>query len=120
MHLPIQYALSYPERLKSDFRRFNFNDYPELTFEKPDLKVFRNLQLAYEALQKGGNMPCILNAANESVVEAFLKDKIAFLKMPEIIEETMLKATYIPHPSIDDYSRSDNQARNIALQLIKG
>ena len=120
MHLPIQYALSYPERLKSDFRRFNFNDYPELTFEKPDLKIFRNLGLAYEALKKGGNIPCILNAANESVVEAFLNDKIAFLRMPQIIEETMHKASYVPHPSIDDYYRSDKQARDIAMQLIKG
>jgi 1-deoxy-D-xylulose-5-phosphate reductoisomerase len=120
MHLPIQYALSYPERLKSDFRRFNFYDYPELTFEKPDLKIFRSLTLAYEALQKGGNMPCILNAANESVVEAFLNDNIAFLKMPDIIEETMHKATYIVHPSIDDYFGSDKQARSIAMQLING
>ncbi len=120
MHLPIQYALSYPERLKSDFRRFNFYDYPELTFEKPDLKIFRSLTLAYEALQKGGNMPCILNAANESVVEAFLNDNIAFLKMPGIIEETMNKATYIAHPSIDDYFGSDKQARIIAMQLING
>jgi 1-deoxy-D-xylulose-5-phosphate reductoisomerase len=120
MHLPIQYALSYPERLKTDFRRFSFHDHPGLTFEKPDLKIFRCLPLAYEALKKGGNMPCILNAANESVVKAFLNDKIAFLKMPDIIEETMNKATYIPHPSIDDYSVSDKQARNIAGKLIKG
>jgi 1-deoxy-D-xylulose-5-phosphate reductoisomerase len=119
MHLPIQYALSYPERLKTDFRRFSFHDYPNLTFEKPDLKIFRNLPLAYEALKKGGNMPCTLNAANESVVEAFLNDKIAFLKMPDIIEQTMKRATYIAHPSIDDYSQSDKQARDIAMKLIK-
>ncbi len=119
MHLPIQYALSYPERLKTDFRRFSFHDYPNLTFEKPDLKIFRSLSLAYEALKKGGNMPCILNAANESVVEAFMKDEITFLKMPDIIEETMNKATYIAHPSIDDYSASDKQARDIAGKLIK-
>jgi 1-deoxy-D-xylulose-5-phosphate reductoisomerase len=119
MHLPIQYALSYPERLKTDFKRFSFHDYPNLTFEKPDLKIFRSLPLAYEALKKGGNMPCILNAANESVVEAFLNDKIAFLKMPDIIEQTMKRATYIAHPSIDDYSQSDKQARDIAMKLIK-
>jgi 1-deoxy-D-xylulose-5-phosphate reductoisomerase len=119
MHLPIQYALSYPERLKTDFKRFSFHDYPGLTFEKPDLKIFRSLPLAYEALKKGGNMPCILNAANESVVAAFLNDKIAFLKMPDIIEETMRKATYIAHPSIDDYSQSDKQARDMAGKLIR-
>jgi 1-deoxy-D-xylulose-5-phosphate reductoisomerase len=119
MHLPIQYALSYPERLKTDFKRFNFHDHPGLTFEKPNLKIFRCLPLAYEALKKGGNMPCILNAANESVVEAFLNDEIAFLKMPDIIEETMNKATYIAHPSIKDYSASDKEARNIAGKLIK-
>jgi 1-deoxy-D-xylulose-5-phosphate reductoisomerase len=119
MHLPIQYALSYPERLKTDFRRFSFHDYPNLTFEKPDLKIFRSLPLAYEALKKGGNMPCILNAANELAVAAFLNDEIAFLKMPDIIEETMKRATYIAHPSIDDYSQSDKQARDIAMKLIK-
>jgi 1-deoxy-D-xylulose-5-phosphate reductoisomerase len=120
MHLPIQYALSYPERLKTEFKRFSFNDYPNLTFEKPDLKIFRSLPLAYEALKKGGNMPCILNAANESVVEAFLNDEVAFLKMPDIIEETMNKAAYTTHPSIDDYPASDKQARDIANKLIKG
>jgi 1-deoxy-D-xylulose-5-phosphate reductoisomerase len=119
MHLPIQYALSYPERLKTDFKRFSFHDHPNLTFEKPDLKIFRCLPLAYVALKKGGNMPCILNAANESVVEAFLNDKIAFLKMPDIIEETMKRAAHIAHPSIGDYSASDKEARDIAGKLIK-
>ena len=119
MRLPIQYALSYPERLKSDFPRFNFSDYPELTFEKPDLKIFRNIKLAYDALEKGGNIPCILNAANETVVEAFLEDKITFLKIPDIIEGTMNKASYIRNPAIDDYSESDQEARSIARQLIK-
>lgn len=119
MRLPIQYALSYPERIKSDFPRFNFSDYPELTFEKPDLKIFRNIKLAYDALKKGGNIPCILNAANETVVEAFLKEEITFLDMPEIIEATMSKASYIRNPAIDDYYKSDKEARSIARQLIK-
>jgi 1-deoxy-D-xylulose-5-phosphate reductoisomerase len=119
MRLPIQYALSYPERIKSDFPRFSFFDYPQLTFEKPDFKIFRNIKLAYDALEKGGNMPCILNAANETVVKAFLEDKITFIKIPEIIEETMNKASYINNPSLDDYSESDDEARYIAGQLIK-
>ena len=89
MKLPIQFALSYPQRLKSDFPRFNFLDYPQLTFEVPDVINFRNLVLAREALSQGGNMTCILNAANEIVVDAFLNDKISFLAMPDIIEKTM-------------------------------
>ena len=119
MRLPIQYALSYPERIKSDFPRFNFSDYPELTFEKPDLKIFRNIKLAFDALEKGGNIPCILNAANETVVEAFLEDEITFLKIPEIIEATMNKASYIRNPAFNDYYKSDKEARSIARQLIK-
>jgi 1-deoxy-D-xylulose-5-phosphate reductoisomerase len=119
MRLPIQYALSYPERLKSDFPRFNFSGYPSLTFERPDLKIFRNIKLAYDALEKGGNMPCILNAANETVVNAFLEDKITFIKMPEIIEATMNKASYMSNPAADDYCKSDEEARRIAGQLIK-
>jgi 1-deoxy-D-xylulose-5-phosphate reductoisomerase len=119
MRLPIQYALSYPERLKSDFPRFSFSDYPRLTFEKPDLKIFRNITLAYNALEKGGNVPCILNAANETVVEAFLEERITFIKIPDIIEATMNKATYIHNPALDDYSESDEEARIIARQLIK-
>ncbi len=119
MRLPIQYALSYPERLRSDFPRFSFSDYPQLTFEKPDLKIFRNITLAYNALEKGGNVPCILNAANETVVEAFLEDRITFVKIPDIIEATMNKATYINNPALDDYSESDEEARLIARKLIK-
>ncbi len=119
MHLPIQYALGYPERITSDLPRFNFYDYPGLTFEKPDFKVFRNLDLAYRSISKGGNMPCILNAANEAAVEAFLKDKLKFLKIPEIIEGTMNKVTFIPDPALEDYSRSDTEARIIANQLIE-
>ncbi len=119
MRLPIQYALSYPERIKSDFPRFSFSHYPELTFEKPDLKVFRNIKLAFDALEKGGNIPCILNAANETVVEAFLNEEITFLDIPEIIEATMNKASYMRNPAIEDYHESDKEARSIARQLIK-
>ena len=87
MRLPIQYALTYPDRIASDFPRFNFTNYPELTFEAPDLKNFRNLALAFEALKKGGNSPCVLNAANEIVVSAFLKERVSFVEMPDIIEK---------------------------------
>jgi len=103
MKLPIQYALSFPERLVSDFKRFSFLDYPKLTFEQPNTKKFRNLALAFEALNQGGNMPCILNAANEVVVQAFLTDKISFLQMPEIIEEIMSKASFVKTPNLEDY-----------------
>ncbi len=118
MHLPIQYALGYPERIKSEFPRFSFTNHPELTFEKPDIKVFRTLSLAYESIRKGGNMPCILNAANEVAVEAFLKDKLEFLKIPIIIEGVMNKVEFIPDPSLEDYSQSDKKARITANQLI--
>jgi 1-deoxy-D-xylulose-5-phosphate reductoisomerase len=119
MKLPIQYALSFPERLPSDFPRFNFLDYPSLTFESPNTKIFRNLTLAYEALGKGGNMPCILNAANEVVVSAFLNNKIGFLQMPDIIEKVMGKATFIEEPGIDDFIRSNSEAGNLAKQLVE-
>jgi len=118
MKLPIQYAFGFPKRIKSDFPRFNFSDYPNLTFEAPDLKNFRNLALAFEALRKKGNMPCILNAANEVAVEAFLSDNIGFLDMPEIIEKTMDSANFIRHPEFDDYITSDQEARKIALRFI--
>ena len=118
MKLPIQYAFGFPKRIKSDFPRFNFSDYPNLTFEAPDLKNFRNLALAFEALRKKGNMPCILNAANEVSVEAFLTGRIGFLDMPEIIEKTMDSANYIRHPEFDDYIKSDQEAREIALRFI--
>ncbi|NVJ85936.1 MAG: 1-deoxy-D-xylulose-5-phosphate reductoisomerase [Algoriphagus sp.] len=119
MRIPIQFALSYPHRLKSDFERFDFLNYPNLTFEQPDLKTFRNLQLAFDALQKGGNAPCMLNAANEIAVEAFLKDQIGFLKMSELIEDAMNRAEFISHPSLDDYVASDEQVRVISKELIK-
>ncbi len=118
MKLPIQYALGFPKRIKSDFPRFNFSDYPNLTFEAPDLKNFRNLALAYRALREKGNLPCILNAANEVSVEAFLANRIGFLDMPEIIEKTMDSASYIRHPEFDDYITSDYEAREIALRFI--
>ena len=114
MKLPIQYALGYPERLKSDFPRFNFLDYPQLTFEQPDLKTFRNLQLAFDALEKGGNMPCILNAANEIAVEKFLKDDIGFLEMSDLIAHCMQKVSFIEKPSYEDYVLSDKVTREIA------
>lgn len=119
MKLPIQYALSFPERLPSSFRRFNFLDYPKLTFEQPNTKKFRNLALAFEALNRGGNMPCILNAANEVVVHAFLNDKISFLQMPEIIEHIMEKASFLKNPSLDDYIQTDKEARILTAAKVK-
>lgn len=118
MHLPIQFALSYPERFTSDFPRFDFSNYPSLTFEKPDTETFRNLALAFEALRQAGNMPCVLNAANEIAVEAFLKDKIKFLEMPAIVEHCMAKMYYIPNPALDDYVNTDKETRIKAYELI--
>ncbi len=118
MRLPIQYALGYPKRLESDFPRFNFIDYPELTFEKPDIKLFRNLELAYNAMKKGGNMACIMNAANEVAVEAFLKEKIGFLEISDIIEKTMLHIDFIKHPSLKEYAETDKESRTYAEILI--
>jgi len=119
MRLPIQYALGYPQRIKSDFLpRFNFSDYPMLTFEKPDLKVFRNLDLAFQALKTGGNMPCIMNAANEVAVDAFLHHKARFLQIPDIIEKVMSKINYISTPVIEDFQQSDHEARNYARVLL--
>ncbi|MCW3787203.1 1-deoxy-D-xylulose-5-phosphate reductoisomerase [Plebeiibacterium sediminum] len=118
MRLPIQYALTYPARIESDFERFNFMDYPSLTFEKPDLESFRNLDIAFKAMKKGGNMPCIINAANEVVVEAFLQNKIGFLKMSDVIEETMVKASFIEKPSFENYLDSDKESRRIAQSII--
>jgi 1-deoxy-D-xylulose-5-phosphate reductoisomerase len=118
MRLPIQYAFSYPHRFESDFERFDFLKYPNLTFEQPNTKIFRNLALSYEALRKGGNWPCLLNAANEVAVEAFLKEKIGFLQIPDIIESTLGKSTYIKAPQMEDYFNSDLQARQVAQEQI--
>lgn len=119
MRLPIQYALSFPYRIKSDFPRFNFANFPTLNFEEPDTKRFPNLALAHEALKKGGNAPCILNAANEIVVESFLQEKIGFLQMSEIIEEVILGSKHISKPTIDDYFFTDKETRIQTKELIK-
>jgi 1-deoxy-D-xylulose-5-phosphate reductoisomerase len=118
MRLPIQYAMCYPDRLFNQFPKFDFAGYPELNFYAPDVKIFRNLALAFEALEKGGNLACMLNAANEVVISAFLKGQISFLQMPEIIEKTMCKISFVEHPSIDDYIATDLEARNKAVEII--
>lgn len=119
MRLPIQYAMTYSDRLKADFPRFDFAQYPSLTFEKPDTETFRNLALAFEALNKGGNMPCVLNAANEVAVEAFLKDQIGFLEMSEVVERCLVKMDYIGNPSFEDYVHTNAETRAKALEFIK-
>jgi 1-deoxy-D-xylulose-5-phosphate reductoisomerase len=120
MKLPIQYALGYPQRLKSSFPRFDFASYSSLTFEKPDTDTFRNLALAIEALKRVGNMPCILNAANEIAVAAFLQDKIGFMEMSDLIEDCMAKVPYAVHPSLEDYSATDHETRIKANEWIGG
>lgn len=117
MRLPIQFALGFPERLPSNFPRFSFIDYPQLTFEQPDLETFRNLGLAFDALKRGGNAPCILNAANEVAVEEFLKDKIRFLDMPELVEACLAKVQYIQKPTLDDYVQTDKETRRLAREM---
>ncbi|RIJ49267.1 1-deoxy-D-xylulose-5-phosphate reductoisomerase [Maribellus luteus] len=117
MKLPIQYAMGFPNRIKNKFPRFNFLDYPSLNFEQPNTKIFRNLALAFEALDKGGNMPCILNAANEVVVEAFLNKKIRFLQIPEIIEAAMNKVAFIEKPGLEDLIETDNETRTVTKLL---
>lgn len=119
MKLPILYALTYPERVKTEFKRLDFSVFSSLTFEKPDLERFRNLALAYTAMEKGGTMPCILNAANEVVVDAFLKDKIGFMEMSDVINSTMEKTSFIKTPDYDDYVMTDREAREIAKSLLK-
>ena len=118
MKLPIQYALGFPERLENNFKRFSFLDYPELTFEKADFDTFKNLSLAYSAMEKGGNIPCILNAANEVVVDAFLKDKISFLSMSDVIENCMEKITFVKNPKLEDYINTDQETRILANELL--
>ncbi len=118
MKLPIQYALAYPMRIQSDFPRFNFLDYPQLTFEQPDTQTFRNLDLAYAAMEKDGNMPCILNASNEVVVAAFMKDQVGFLQMSDIIEQCMQKVGFCLMPDYDDLLQSDKEARILTRELL--
>lgn len=119
MKLPIQYALGFPRRLKNDFRRFDFKDYAKLTFEQPDYKTFRNLALAKDAMYKGGNLPCVMNAANEVAVQAFLKNRVGFIEMSDIIEQVMDKIPYIEHPTMEQYQASDTEAREYAMELAK-
>ena len=119
MRLPIQYAFSYPQRIKASFDRLDFSKMTELTFEQPDTNRFRCLALAYEALNRGGNMACIVNAANEVVVSAFLKDRISFLRMSEVIEQSMAKVSFIQTPTYEDYVATDAEARRVAESLIK-
>ena len=119
MKLPIQYALTYPDRLKTKFPRLDFDVCSQFTFEKPDLERFRNLSLAYYAMDKGGNIPCVLNAANEVVVAEFLKDKIGFLEMSDIIESVLSKAEYIQKPTYEDYVRTDSMVRILTNEIIK-
>ena len=118
MKLPITYALSYPQRLPNRLERLDLIRYASLTFEEPDIKRFRNLSYAVEAIHKGGNMPCILNAANEVAVDAFLHDQIGFLQISDMIEQTMSKASFISNPTYEDYVLTDREARKIATQLI--
>jgi 1-deoxy-D-xylulose-5-phosphate reductoisomerase len=119
MRIPIQFALSYPDRLKSNFERFNFANYPQLTFEQPDLKTFRNLQLAFDALAAGGNAPCVLNAANEIAVAAFLNKQVGFLEMSDLIEETLTRSEFIARPQLEDYIDTDRKAREFTENLLK-
>jgi 1-deoxy-D-xylulose-5-phosphate reductoisomerase len=118
MRLPIQFALSFPERLKSTFPRFDFANYPALTFEKADTETFRNLALAFDALARGGNMPCVLNAANEVAVQEFLQDRIGFLQMSEVVEQCLAKIDYIASPAFEDYVNTDKETRIKAKELI--
>lgn len=118
MRVPIQYALSYPSRIKSDFPRFDFSGDVNLTFESPDLKKFRNLALSFEVMKKGGNWPCVMNAANEVAVSAFLKEKISFLEMSGVIEQVIEKSVFIDNPGYNDICNSDKEARKIAEEII--
>jgi 1-deoxy-D-xylulose-5-phosphate reductoisomerase len=119
MKLPIQYALAYPERLKSDFPRFSFAQYGQLTFEQPDTATFRNLALAYAAMEKGGTLPCILNAANEVAVAAFLQDQIGFLQMSDLIEKCLGTVAFVAQPALADYVATDAETRAKAREWIK-
>jgi 1-deoxy-D-xylulose-5-phosphate reductoisomerase len=117
MRLPIQFALAFPNRLKNDFERFDFLKYPSLTFEKPDLDTFRNLALAYEAMDKKGNLACILNAANEITVQAFLEDRISFTDIQKYNEKAMEKISFIQQPTYDDYVETDKETRRVIFEM---
>jgi 1-deoxy-D-xylulose-5-phosphate reductoisomerase len=119
MRLPIQYALGFPYRIKNNFPRFSFMDYPELIFEQPNTKIFRNLALAFKAMDAGGNVPCILNAANEVVVQAYLERKIQFLQMPDIIEKTIDGVSFVKKPTMDDLIQTNTEARKLAQLLTE-
>jgi 1-deoxy-D-xylulose-5-phosphate reductoisomerase len=118
MKLPIQYALAYPDRLKSDFPRFNFMDYPSLTFEAPDMLTFKNLKLAYDAMEKGGNAACILNAANEIAVQGFLDERIGFVEMSHLLEECLAQIPFIKKPKLEDYFETDANTRKLAMSML--
>ncbi len=119
MKLPIQYALAFPQRIKNDFPRYDFKKVSTLNFEEPDYKTFRNLTLAIDAMKKGGNLPCILNAANEVAVYAFLRNRVGFLDMTDVIERTMEKVPFIEKPTLEEYFESDGEARSFAADIIK-
>lgn len=119
MKLPIQYAMAFPQRLKSNFPRYDFRKPDTLTFEEPDLKTFRSLALAIEALHQGGNMPCVLNAANEIAVYAFLRNRIGFLDMTEMVERTLQKIPFMLNPTLEQLYECDGEARNFAATLIE-
>lgn len=117
MRVPIQFALAYPVRLKSDFPRFDFTKYPSLTFQQPDVQTFRNLGFAFDALNKGGNMACIVNAANEIAVASFLRDEIGFLEMSDLIEDCMQRVSFVKTPTLEDYIKTDEETRRIAMEF---
>ena len=119
MKLPIQYAMAFPQRIVNNFTRYDFKKPSSLTFEEPDIRTFRNLALATEALHKGGNLPCVLNAANEIAVFAFLRNRIGFLDITTVVEDTMKKITFIEKPTLEDYFETDAEARGFAASLIQ-
>jgi len=119
MKLPIQYAIAFPERIHNNYKRLEFKDFPKLTFEPADYKTFRNLAIAKDAMFRGGNAPCVLNAANEVVVHAFLQNKVGFLEMSDMIEKTLECVPMIDHPTLEDYQESDADARIHAVEFLK-
>jgi 1-deoxy-D-xylulose-5-phosphate reductoisomerase len=119
MKMPIQYALGWPSRIANDYKRVNFKDFPKFTFEEPDYKTFRNLALAKEAMYRGGNMPCVLNAANEVAVHSFLQNKVGFIEMSDVIAKVMAKMSFIENPTLIDYEQTDSEARIYATELVK-